>query len=100
MAATVSSLWGKPGAWPLDAEEHEAELQQQAASILPPKSSSVSVLYQPPPLPKPRRRLKPFLSPNSLPTALLTPVNQLAQLTRRPSHSPPALANALPRNSI
>ncbi|KAE8671056.1 hypothetical protein F3Y22_tig00111996pilonHSYRG00002 [Hibiscus syriacus] len=30
MAATVSSPWGKPGAWALDAEEHEAELQQQA----------------------------------------------------------------------
>ncbi|OMO74463.1 Plant specific eukaryotic initiation factor 4B [Corchorus capsularis] len=29
MAATVSSPWGKPGAWALDAEEHEAELQQQ-----------------------------------------------------------------------
>ncbi|KAE8665165.1 Non-imprinted in Prader-Willi/Angelman syndrome region protein [Hibiscus syriacus] len=29
MAATVSSPWGKPSAWALDAEEHEAELQQQ-----------------------------------------------------------------------
>ncbi|XVF00930.1 hypothetical protein REPUB_Repub04eG0044600 [Reevesia pubescens] len=29
MAATVSSPWGKPGAWALDAEEHEAELEQQ-----------------------------------------------------------------------
>lgn len=29
MAATVSSPWGKPGAWALDAEEHEAELQQE-----------------------------------------------------------------------
>ncbi|KAI9182152.1 hypothetical protein LWI28_022603 [Acer negundo] len=29
MAATVSSPWSKPGAWALDAEEHEAELQQQ-----------------------------------------------------------------------
>ncbi|GMI73374.1 hypothetical protein like AT4G38710 [Hibiscus trionum] len=28
MAATVSSPWGKPGAWALDAEQHEAELQQ------------------------------------------------------------------------
>ncbi|XP_022763080.1 eukaryotic translation initiation factor 4B3-like isoform X3 [Durio zibethinus] len=30
MAATVSSPWGKPGAWALDAEEHEAELEQQS----------------------------------------------------------------------
>ncbi|CAH2075846.1 unnamed protein product [Thlaspi arvense] len=30
MAAAVSSVWAKPGAWALDAEEHEAELQQQA----------------------------------------------------------------------
>ncbi|GMJ06923.1 hypothetical protein like AT4G38710 [Hibiscus trionum] len=30
MAATVSSPWGKPGAWALDAEEHEAELQQES----------------------------------------------------------------------
>ncbi|KAH1072384.1 hypothetical protein J1N35_024712 [Gossypium stocksii] len=30
MAATVSSPWGKAGAWALDAEEHEAELQQQS----------------------------------------------------------------------
>ncbi|XVE48902.1 hypothetical protein DITRI_Ditri01bG0039100 [Diplodiscus trichospermus] len=29
MAATVSSPWGKPGAWALDAEEQEAELQQE-----------------------------------------------------------------------
>ncbi|KAJ0076683.1 hypothetical protein Patl1_36096 [Pistacia atlantica] len=29
MAATLSSPWAKPGAWALDAEEHEAELQQQ-----------------------------------------------------------------------
>ncbi|XWS40158.1 hypothetical protein CRYUN_Cryun18bG0116200 [Craigia yunnanensis] len=29
MAATVSSPWGKAGAWALDAEEHEAELEQQ-----------------------------------------------------------------------
>ncbi|KAL9370721.1 hypothetical protein Peur_035861 [Populus x canadensis] len=29
MAATVSSPWSKPGAWALDAEEHEAELQQE-----------------------------------------------------------------------
>ncbi|KAH7574921.1 hypothetical protein ACOSP7_005759 [Xanthoceras sorbifolium] len=29
MAATVSSPWSKPGAWALDAEEHEAELQEQ-----------------------------------------------------------------------
>ncbi|WCJ39813.1 Eukaryotic translation initiation factor 4B3 [Euphorbia peplus] len=29
MAATVSSPWGKPGAWALDAEEHEDELRQQ-----------------------------------------------------------------------
>ncbi|GLT30708.1 hypothetical protein SLA2020_054990 [Shorea laevis] len=29
MAATVSSAWRKAGAWALDAEEHEAELQQQ-----------------------------------------------------------------------
>ncbi|XVF67880.1 hypothetical protein PTKIN_Ptkin10aG0157400 [Pterospermum kingtungense] len=29
MAATVSSPWSKPGAWALDAEEHEAELEQQ-----------------------------------------------------------------------
>ncbi|XWS55060.1 hypothetical protein CRYUN_Cryun10bG0142700 [Craigia yunnanensis] len=29
MAATVSSPWGKPGAWALDAEEHEAEREQQ-----------------------------------------------------------------------
>ncbi|XP_004292157.1 PREDICTED: DBIRD complex subunit ZNF326 [Fragaria vesca subsp. vesca] len=29
MAATVSSPWAKPGAWALDAEEHEAELEQQ-----------------------------------------------------------------------
>ncbi|KAE8681222.1 hypothetical protein F3Y22_tig00111338pilonHSYRG00391 [Hibiscus syriacus] len=30
MAATVSSPWGKPGAWALDTEEHEDELQRQA----------------------------------------------------------------------
>ncbi|KAK8505853.1 hypothetical protein V6N13_080659 [Hibiscus sabdariffa] len=30
MAATVSSPWAKPGAWALDAEEHEAELEQQS----------------------------------------------------------------------
>lgn len=30
MAAAVSSVWAKPGAWALEAEEHEAELQQQA----------------------------------------------------------------------
>ncbi|KAL4352823.1 hypothetical protein GQ457_06G001930 [Hibiscus cannabinus] len=30
MAATVSSPWGKPGAWALDAEENEAELEQQS----------------------------------------------------------------------
>ncbi|KAJ4826109.1 hypothetical protein Tsubulata_010961 [Turnera subulata] len=29
MAAAVSSPWGKPGAWALDAEENEAELQQE-----------------------------------------------------------------------
>ncbi|EEF34099.1 eukaryotic translation initiation factor 4B3 [Ricinus communis] len=29
MAATVSSPWGKPGAWALDAEEHEDELKQE-----------------------------------------------------------------------
>ncbi|XP_058002695.1 eukaryotic translation initiation factor 4B3 isoform X1 [Hevea brasiliensis] len=29
MAATASSPWGKPGAWALDAEEHEDELRQQ-----------------------------------------------------------------------
>ncbi|KDP27577.1 hypothetical protein JCGZ_19582 [Jatropha curcas] len=29
MAATVSSPWGKAGAWALDAEEHEEELRQQ-----------------------------------------------------------------------
>ncbi|GKV27398.1 hypothetical protein SLEP1_g36571 [Rubroshorea leprosula] len=28
MAVTVSSPWGKPSAWALDAEEYEAELQQ------------------------------------------------------------------------
>ncbi|KAE8702240.1 hypothetical protein F3Y22_tig00110485pilonHSYRG00119 [Hibiscus syriacus] len=32
MAATVSSPWGKPGAWALDAEEHESELEQQRHS--------------------------------------------------------------------
>ncbi|KAA3464758.1 eukaryotic translation initiation factor 4B3-like [Gossypium australe] len=32
MAATVSSPWGKAGAWALDAEEHEAELQQEQQS--------------------------------------------------------------------
>ncbi|CAK7329539.1 unnamed protein product [Dovyalis caffra] len=32
MAATVSSPWGKPGAWALDAEEQEAELQQEQQS--------------------------------------------------------------------
>ncbi|XP_012458787.1 eukaryotic translation initiation factor 4B3 [Gossypium raimondii] len=32
MAATVSSPWGKAGAWALDAEEHEAELQQEQES--------------------------------------------------------------------
>ncbi|XP_065866008.1 eukaryotic translation initiation factor 4B3 [Euphorbia lathyris] len=32
MAATVSSPWGKPGAWALDAEEHEDELRQQLES--------------------------------------------------------------------
>ncbi|KAG7544466.1 Plant specific eukaryotic initiation factor 4B [Arabidopsis suecica] len=30
MAAAVSSVWAKPGAWALEAEEHEAELKQQA----------------------------------------------------------------------
>ncbi|CAE6150707.1 unnamed protein product [Arabidopsis arenosa] len=30
MAAAVSSVWSKPGAWALEAEEHEAELKQQA----------------------------------------------------------------------
>ncbi|GMJ03572.1 hypothetical protein like AT4G38710 [Hibiscus trionum] len=30
MAATVSSPWAKPGAWALDAEENEAELEQQS----------------------------------------------------------------------
>ncbi|CAN1748756.1 Eukaryotic translation initiation factor 4B3 [Linum perenne] len=35
MAATVSSPWSKPGAWALDAEEHDAELQQQQDSSLP-----------------------------------------------------------------
>ncbi|XP_021775782.1 eukaryotic translation initiation factor 4B3 [Chenopodium quinoa] len=29
MAATVSSVWAKPGAWALDSEEHEDELTQQ-----------------------------------------------------------------------
>ncbi|KAG7618904.1 Eukaryotic translation initiation factor 4B3 [Arabidopsis thaliana] len=29
MAAAVSSVWAKPGAWALEAEEHEAELKQQ-----------------------------------------------------------------------
>ncbi|XP_057518092.1 eukaryotic translation initiation factor 4B3 [Amaranthus tricolor] len=29
MAATVSSVWAKPGAWALDSEEHEDELKQQ-----------------------------------------------------------------------
>ncbi|KAJ6927383.1 hypothetical protein NC651_011442 [Populus alba x Populus x berolinensis] len=29
MAEKASSPWGKPGAWALDAEEHEAELQQE-----------------------------------------------------------------------
>ncbi|KAL0798704.1 hypothetical protein Bca101_053879 [Brassica carinata] len=29
MAAAVSSVWAKPGAWALEAEEHDAELQQQ-----------------------------------------------------------------------
>ncbi|KAM7479410.1 hypothetical protein LguiA_027623 [Lonicera macranthoides] len=29
MAATVTSAWSKPGAWALDSEEHEEELQQQ-----------------------------------------------------------------------
>ncbi|XP_010436972.1 PREDICTED: eukaryotic translation initiation factor 4B3-like [Camelina sativa] len=32
MAAAVSSVWAKPGAWALEAEEHEAELKQQAPS--------------------------------------------------------------------
>ncbi|XWS67765.1 hypothetical protein CRYUN_Cryun04dG0033400 [Craigia yunnanensis] len=32
MAATVSSPWSKPGAWALDAEEREAELQQEQQS--------------------------------------------------------------------
>ncbi|XP_022725444.1 eukaryotic translation initiation factor 4B3-like [Durio zibethinus] len=32
MAATVSSPWGKPGAWALDSEEHEAELQLEQQS--------------------------------------------------------------------
>ncbi|EOA16679.1 hypothetical protein CARUB_v10004871mg [Capsella rubella] len=30
MAAAVSSVWAKPGAWALEAEEHEDELKQQA----------------------------------------------------------------------
>ncbi|XP_047332223.1 eukaryotic translation initiation factor 4B3-like [Impatiens glandulifera] len=29
MAATVSNVWAKPGAWALDSEENEAELEQQ-----------------------------------------------------------------------
>ncbi|XP_071716058.1 eukaryotic translation initiation factor 4B3-like isoform X2 [Rutidosis leptorrhynchoides] len=29
MAASVTSPWGKPGAWALDSEEHEDELKQQ-----------------------------------------------------------------------
>ncbi|XP_010526561.1 PREDICTED: eukaryotic translation initiation factor 4B3 [Tarenaya hassleriana] len=33
MAAVVSSAWGKPGSWALEAEEHEAELQQQAPPL-------------------------------------------------------------------
>ncbi|XP_022748136.1 eukaryotic translation initiation factor 4B3-like [Durio zibethinus] len=33
MAATVSSPWGKPGAWALDAEEHEAEHQQHSGVV-------------------------------------------------------------------
>ncbi|VVB09619.1 unnamed protein product [Arabis nemorensis] len=39
MAAAVSSVWAKPGAWALEAEEHEAELKQQQA---PPTSNQKS----------------------------------------------------------
>ncbi|XP_021900398.1 eukaryotic translation initiation factor 4B3 isoform X2 [Carica papaya] len=44
MAATVSSPWGKPGAWALDAEEHEAELlkEQQDTAALPGDFPSLS----------------------------------------------------------
>ncbi|KAF8098565.1 hypothetical protein N665_0264s0064 [Sinapis alba] len=31
MAAAVSSVWAKPGAWALEAEEQDAELQQQSS---------------------------------------------------------------------
>ena len=34
MAAAVSSVWAKPGAWALEAEEQDAELQQQHQSSL------------------------------------------------------------------
>ncbi|CAN6817276.1 hypothetical protein HID58_090426 [Brassica napus] len=34
MAAAVSSVWAKPGAWALEAEEQDAELQQQQQSSL------------------------------------------------------------------
>ncbi|XP_050232729.1 eukaryotic translation initiation factor 4B3 [Mercurialis annua] len=40
MAATVSSPWAKPGAWALDAEEHEDELKQQHQQELNSKVSS------------------------------------------------------------
>ncbi|KAL8242367.1 hypothetical protein R6Q59_012669 [Mikania micrantha] len=32
MAATVTSAWAKPGAWALDSEEHEDELNQEPAN--------------------------------------------------------------------
>ncbi|KAK1419323.1 hypothetical protein QVD17_28488 [Tagetes erecta] len=32
MAATVTSAWGKPGAWALDSEAHEEELKQEPIS--------------------------------------------------------------------
>ncbi|ESQ53114.1 hypothetical protein EUTSA_v10025358mg [Eutrema salsugineum] len=40
MAAAVSSVWAKPGAWALDAEENEAELQQQSLASNQTNSSS------------------------------------------------------------
>ncbi|CAA7020675.1 unnamed protein product [Microthlaspi erraticum] len=40
MAAAVSSVWSKPGAWALEAEEHEAELQKQAPPSTQDSSSS------------------------------------------------------------
>ncbi|CAH8338547.1 unnamed protein product [Eruca vesicaria subsp. sativa] len=41
MAAAVSSVWAKPGAWALEAEEHDAELKQQQQSSSLPSNQTV-----------------------------------------------------------